>query len=204
ATVGLCLIQSVFWVNYMQNRGYVHADFESSFSFWVMGVLGLTTGSIFLMWLGEQIDEYGIGNGISLIIMAGIVARMPVAVIQVVRTADFSGASASSGSMGPGKIAFIIAAFIAVVAGAILITQAQRRIPIQQAKHTRGRRVLGGQRQYLPLRVNHGGVMPIIFASSLMIFPGMLFGWFADATRWGVFAWLREELFPGKYVYELG
>ena len=75
---------------------------------------------------------------------------------------------------GSGKVIFLIVSFIAIVAGSILITQAQRRIPIQQAKHTRGRRVYGGARQYLPLRVNHGGVMPIIFANSLMLFPGIL------------------------------
>src|SRR5687768_2729932 len=79
--------------------------------------------------------------------------------------------------MTPDKIIFRDASFIFIVAGSILITQAQRRIPIQQAKHTRGRRVYGGQRQYLPLRVNHGGVMPIIFAQSLMLFPGVIFGW---------------------------
>src|SRR5690606_18165452 len=84
-------------------------------------------------------------------------------------------------------ILFVIAAFILVVAATILITQGQRRIPIQQAKHTRGRRVLGGQRQYLPLRVNHGGVMPIIFASSLMIFPGILTGYLAQSFPGSLF-----------------
>ncbi|HOA75755.1 MAG TPA: preprotein translocase subunit SecY [Phycisphaerae bacterium] len=181
ATVGLCLIQAIFWINYMQNQGYVYPDLAGSPLFWIMGVMLLTTGTIFLMWLGEQIDEYGIGNGISLIIMAGIVARMPNAIIEIVNLADFSGQSGlGQASMGPAKIIFVIVAFVAVIAGTILITQAQRRIPIQQAKHTRGRRVLGGQRQYLPLRVNHGGVMPIIFASSLMIFPGIFIGWLAS------------------------
>jgi preprotein translocase subunit SecY len=204
ATVGLCLIQAAFWVNYMQNRGYVYPEFVRSPTFWLMGIVGLTAGTIFLMWLGEQIDEYGIGNGISLIIMAGIVARMPNAVIDVISTADFKGAAPSSSAMSPVKILFIIAAFVAVVAGAILITEAQRRIPIQQAKHTRGRRVLGGQRQYLPLRVNHGGVMPIIFASSLMIFPSMLFGYLAQASNWSVFQWFASELNGGQYLYEVG
>ena len=179
ATVALCLVQAVFWIS--STRSYVYADFRNAPSFWMIGVLGLTTGSIFLMWLGEQIDEYGIGNGISLIIMAGIVSRIPNAVIQVYQNTA-SGAGAGTSSMGPGKIIFVAAAFVVVVAATILITQAQRRIPIQQAKHTRGRRVLGGQRQYLPLRVNHGGVMPIIFASSLMIFPGIFFGWLHGAV----------------------
>jgi preprotein translocase subunit SecY len=206
ATVGLCIIQAVFWVNYMQSREYVYRDFIGSPGFIIMAVMGLTTGTIFLMWLGEQIDEYGIGNGISLIIMSGIVARMPNAFIQVYNTADFNvTASPTSGAMTPPKILFIIAAFVGVVAGAILITQAQRRIPIQQAKHTRGRRVLGGQRQYLPLRVNHGGVMPIIFASSLMIFPGIFVGYLASAFRSvGFLRMMQAELRPGRYIYELG
>jgi len=209
ATVGLCLIQASFWINYMQSKNYVYTDFEGTFTFWIVGVLALTTGTVFLMWLGEQIDEYGIGNGISLIIMAGIISRMPHAVLYVVRNANFQmGAVSTGGQLGPPKILFLIVAFVAVVAGTILITQAQRRIPIQQAKHTRGRRVLGGQRQYLPLRVNHGGVMPIIFASSLMIFPGIIFGYLASAfspfnhpIAHGVFAWLREAFFFDSYIY---
>ena len=97
------------------------------------------------MWLGEQIDEYGIGNGISLIIMAGIVARMPVAIVtSCSRGASFSAGAAAPGSIGLGQIIFLVVAFVFVVAGSILITQAQRRIPIQQAKQTRGRRVYGG------------------------------------------------------------
>ncbi len=204
ATVGLCLIQAVMWVRYMENQKYVLFEFENSIAFWTIGVLGLTTGTIFLMWLGEQIDEYGIGNGISLIIMAGIVARMPNAVVDMIHNADFKGTGGGS-AMSPPKILFIIAAFICVVAAAILITQAQRRIPIQQAKHTRGRRVMGGQRQYLPLRVNHGGVMPIIFASSLMIFPGIIFGYLAQSfPSVAFFAFFAEELSGGSYLYEVG
>jgi len=203
ATVGLCLIQSMFWVNYMQAQGYVYPDFRGTLSFWLIGVVGLTTGTIFLMWLGEQIDEYGIGNGISLIIMAGIIARMPRAVIYVIKHTSFQmGGVQSAGSLGPPKILFLIVAFVGVVAGTILITQAQRRIPIQQAKHTRGRRVLGGQRQYLPLRVNHGGVMPIIFASSLMIFPGIIFGYLASGfPSVGVFRFLHRAFSLSGYVY---
>jgi preprotein translocase subunit SecY len=144
----------------------------------MIGVIGMTAGTVFLMWLGEQIDEYGIGNGISLIIMAGIVARMPNAIVTVAQNATMD--VTADADFGPGKIVFLIVAFVGVVAGSILITQGQRRIPIQQAKQTRGRRVFGGQRQYLPLRVNHGGVMPIIFASSLLIFPGLILGWLGD------------------------
>jgi len=204
ATVGLCVIQSTFWVNYMQGQGFVYPAFVNTVPFWLIGVLGLTTGTVFLMWLGEQIDEYGIGSGISLIIMAGIVSNMPSAVMYVVKNADFDMASTSSSAMGPPKILFIILAFVFVVAGAILITQAQRRIPIQQAKHTRGRRVLGGQRQFLPLRVNHGGVMPIIFASSLMIFPGIIFEYLAGAFRdFTPFRFMSRQMMIGSYLYEV-
>jgi len=206
ATVGLCLIQGVFWIKYMVDQHYVYPDFRDSAAFWLMGIMALTTGTIFLMWLGEQIDEYGIGNGISLIIMAGIVARMPNAVIDVINRADFQGgASASGATLGAAEILFLIVAFVGVVAGTILITQAQRRIPIQQAKHTRGRRVLGGQRQYLPLRVNHGGVMPIIFASSLLIFPSIIFSYLASGfgmTRLGgFFRFLENAFHHDSYIY---
>ncbi|MCK6454955.1 MAG: preprotein translocase subunit SecY [Phycisphaerae bacterium] len=199
ATVLLCVIQGMFWLRYIQSGGLVYPEFSGTMSFWLMGLIGMTAGTIFLMWLGEQIDEYGIGNGISLIIMAGIVARMPNALIYLVQNMRLTIGSASGGEIGPGKIVFLLVAFVAVVAGSILITQAQRRIPIQQAKQTRGRRVYGGQRQYLPLRVNHGGVMPIIFASSLLLFPTMFFNWL-NAAFGGTFSALLSDSFQRTSV----
>jgi preprotein translocase subunit SecY len=185
ATVGICLIQAAFWLRYIQGSNLVYGEFSDvsgnfwpTTAFWCVGLFGMTAGTMFLMWLGEQIDEYGIGNGVSLIIMAGIVAQMPQAVIWVAQNTSIE--VGGDAQMGPAKIVFLFAAFIGVVAGSILITQGQRRIPIQQAKQQRGRRTYGGERNYLPLRVNHGGVMPIIFASSLLIFPGLIFGWLAD------------------------
>jgi len=168
-TVPLCIIQSLMIMKMYSQ--YIYTGMETQVI--MMGVVAMTAGTLFLMWLGEQIDEYGIGNGISLLIMAGIVSRMPWAVQQVWQNAEFK-VGAATGKYGPGTIAFLIAAFIFVIAGAILITQGQRRIPIQQAKQMRGRRMYGGQRHYLPLRINHGGVMPIIFASSLMMFPPII------------------------------
>ena len=177
ATVALCLIQSVFWIQLMSQQELVYPAYEGDWRFWLSGITGLTAGTVFLMWLGEQIDKFGIGNGISLIITAGIIASMPGAIGEIAAGFDVAGA----GQYGIDSVVILIASFVAVVAGAIVITQGQRRIPIQQAKHTRGRRVYGGQRSYLPLRVNHGGVMPIIFASSLMMFPSLILGW-AEAT----------------------
>jgi preprotein translocase subunit SecY len=192
-------------MNFLHRQKLILPDYHGTLMVWAMGLLGLTTGTVFLMWLGEQIDEYGIGNGISLIIMAGILTRMPAAVIQVIKSSDLSiGGGAVGQGMGPAKILFLIIAFVFVVAGAILITQGQRRIPIQQAKQTRGRRVYGGQRQYLPLRVNHGGVMPIIFASSLLIFPSIIFDYLASLS-WGrsVWAFLQDAFRRGNYIYEV-
>jgi preprotein translocase subunit SecY len=177
-TIPLCVVQAVFWLTSMMRHGQVLPVFrrEMPFAWWTMALFSLTAGCIFLMWLGEQIDEYGLGNGISLIILAGIVARMPQAIVLLVKQTDLTGNAAdATKDIGLGKVIFLIASFVFIVSGSILITQAQRRIPIQQAKHTRGRRVYGGQKQFLPLRVNHGGVMPIIFAQSLMLFPGYLF-----------------------------
>ncbi|MEN6505927.1 MAG: preprotein translocase subunit SecY [Planctomycetaceae bacterium] len=207
-TVLLCVIQAIVWMRIMVAPGsagsesLVYGQYEGSIQIFIMGVIGLTAGTIFLMWLGEQIDEYGIGSGISLLIMAGILARLPRAIEMLITQADLS----LTGSSGAGKIdlirlLFLIFSFVFVVAGAILITQAQRRIPVQQAKHARGRRVYGGQRQHLPLRVNHGGVMPIIFASSLMIFPGIIFKSIAQSWPHPVTQALASAFESHSYVY---
>ena len=177
ATVPIAALQAFFWLSYVQSDpNNILPGFETSF--WVLGMLGLTAGTIFLMWLGEQIDEYGLGNGISLLILAGIVAQMPAAIVTL--TQSFSLDQTDQSGIGPGTLVALLLCFVGVTMGAIAITQAQRRIPIQQAKHTRGRKVYGGTKQALPLRVNHGGVMPIIFAQSLMLFPGAFFGWLND------------------------
>ena len=198
--VGICIMQAIMWVSYLARQHVLVPDF-GAFD-WILAVLSLTCGTVFMMWLGEQIDAYGIGNGISLIIMAGIVSRLPVAFQAIVRLWDPSQAAAAD-AIGVGKLIFIISCFVFVVAGAILITQGQRRIPIQQAKVTRGRRTFGGQRQYLPLRVNHGGVLPIIFAVSLMMFPGMIFGGLANWWRNSFMSFLAADFAQHKYLYNL-
>jgi preprotein translocase subunit SecY len=209
-TVPLCILQAIFWMQYMHSAGLVLPGFQKAYSisFWLMGICSLTAGSIFLMWLGEQIDEFGLGNGVSLVILAGIVARMPTAIGLLITRTSLTGQTSALKDITLGKIMFLIACFIFIIAGSILITQAQRRIPIQQAKHTRGRRVYGGSKQFLPLRVNHGGVMPIIFAQSLMLFPGLLFSFLVShstsGTRFNSFSiWLNNQfsLGHGEYLY---
>ena len=199
-TVPICMIQSIMYLRMMGGSKFVYAGMEKQAV--IFGVLGMTAGTIFMMWLGEQIDEYGIGNGISLIIMAGIIARTPWAIWQVIQQLDFT-FSTSTEAIGPGKVIFLCAAFVFVVAGAILITQGQRRIPIQQAKQMRGRRMYGGQRHYLPLRVNHGGVMPIIFASSFMMFLPIIMERLAVAFPNSVMRTIQGSLGWDGYVYNL-
>jgi preprotein translocase subunit SecY len=140
-----------------------------------------------------------------LIILAGIVSRMPRAVWELIQQTDLSN-HAPPGSITLGKIFTLMALFVFIIMGSILITQAQRRIPVQQAKYTRGRRVYGGGKQFLPLRVNHGGVMPIIFAQSLMLFPGTLFGWLDHTVFQGhnsIVTFLNGEFQRGSYIYVL-
>ncbi|UCE99942.1 MAG: preprotein translocase subunit SecY, partial [Planctomycetota bacterium] len=198
-TVLICVIQSMMFLK-MFVGGYAYAGMHTQAM--IMGIIGMTAGTIFLMWLGEQIDEYGIGNGISLIIMAGIVSRMPWAIQMLWQNVDLR-VGAPVGAVGPAQLLFLITAFVFVVAGAILITQGQRRIPVQQAKQVRGRRVYGGQRHYLPLRVNHGGVMPIIFASSFMIFPAVVIGQLAKIKNWAFLDSWERALGPGAYTYNV-
>ncbi|MCA9025934.1 MAG: preprotein translocase subunit SecY [Planctomycetaceae bacterium] len=181
ATVVICLGQSYFWIRMLsgglgaQEGGLILREYDWWF-YHLVGTVTMTAGTILLMWIGEQIDEYGIGNGISLLIMAGILARMPQAMLDLLGPAFKNGVGLGS-EAGIDKLLLMVILFIGVIIAVVAITQAQRRIPIQSAKHVRGRRVFGGQRQHLPLRVNQAGVMPIIFASSLLMFPYFLFSW---------------------------
>ncbi len=182
-TVVLCLIQSAgfLWL-FIMGQGMVAEEFlnangKLAFGWQLTAILIMTCGSVFLMWLGEQIDEYGIGNGISLLIMAGIVAMMPGALTGLLRNAEFKLTNLTSGEVGLEKMIVLVLMFVGVTVGVVFITLAQRRIPTQSAKHVRGRRVYGGTRQYMPLRINQAGVMPIIFASSLLMLPPFLLTW---------------------------
>jgi preprotein translocase subunit SecY len=206
-TVPLCVIQAAFVTNTRSWLG-VSAEVSPTIYFLVC-VMAMTCGTILLMWLGELVDEFGIGNGISLIIMAGIVDRLPAvaAYLRKSATMEFLGFNAAEGKIGIETVLLIIAMFVGVVLGVVLITQAQRRIPIQQAKHTRGRRTYGGQRQYLPLRVNQAGVIPVIFASSLLYIPMYLFGALADqmAATWAgpMMRELAEVFGYGNVIHQL-
>ncbi|HZC45967.1 MAG TPA: preprotein translocase subunit SecY, partial [Candidatus Acidoferrum sp.] len=158
--------------------------------FIVMTVITVTAGTMFLMWIGEQITERGIGNGISLIIMAGIVARLPSAIST---TAQF----VREGEMSIFLLIFILAVAAAVIGGIVYIETAQRRIPIQYARRVVGRRVYGGQSSHLPLKINTSGVIPPIFASALLVFPATL------ATFVPFLKPYSSYLTPGGFYYDL-
>jgi len=203
-TVPICLIQALIVVQTVMRpeidggMGLTPPGYVDGFNLWWFGfvaIVTMTTGTIFLMWLGEQIDEYGIGNGISLIIMAGIVARVPDATNMLLMDSLTGKLKESVLTLGgaPGEISFeklVVLAFlfVAVVVGVIAMTKAQRRIPTQSAKHVRGRRVYGGTRQFLPMKVNAAGVMPVIFASTLLILPWFLFH-ILNTTTEGALPW---------------
>jgi preprotein translocase subunit SecY len=213
-TVGIAAVQALFWVQHIaspQPRGMGLAFAEFSGFFWIFSsVLTMTVGTVFLMWIGEQIDEYGIGNGISLIIMAGIVARIPDATQSLLfERGKFRwsiltlGGSGIGGDVGLEKLITLLILFVCVVVAVIFITKGQRRIPTQSAKHVRGRRVYGGTRQFLPLRVNQAGVMPVIFASSLLLIPMFVFKWMEQTFQAGWTHTLRTAFERQGYVYNI-
>jgi preprotein translocase subunit SecY len=169
---------------------------ESSFSFELLAIVTLAAGAIFLMWLGEQISEYGIGNGISLLIMAGIIARMPHQIRVVLHE------SHGQGGTDIKKLLFLLVLFVIVIVAVIYMTYGQRKVTVQQAKHTKGRRVYGGQKHSLPLKVNQAGVMPVIFGSSLMAFP-MTIGSMIAGTRTMEDAWFSWGSFWYVFIYIL-
>jgi preprotein translocase subunit SecY len=194
-TFALSAVQSLgIAYGMLSQPGLVSAS--SSTGFVLMTMITLTTGSVFIMWLGEQITERGIGNGMSLLIFAGIVVGLPRAIHDLYNKF----AQQAFGPFTVPILILLIVAMIAVVAFIVFMERSERRIPVQYAKRVVGRRVMGGQSTHLPLRVNSGGVMPVIFASSLLSIPQMLtqvnafktggslhryFGPLLDQLRWG-------------------
>jgi len=189
-TVGLSLVQGLgISVGLASTENMVYMP---KTAFVILSMITLTAGTAFIMWLGEQITERGIGNGISLIIFAGIVARMPSAIgntVQLVKTGD----------MGFLVLLLLMVIMVAVIGTIVFVERGQRRIPVQYAKRVVGRRVYGGQSTHLPLKVNTAGVIPPIFASSLIIFPATIAQFLDVPVLTYISSWLR----PATGVYEL-
>ena len=189
-TSGITALQAIGFAINLQYGATGQAIVIGPTFFMISTVIVLTAGTIFVMWLGERITEKGIGNGISLIIMIGIIARFPTALY-------------NEWDLTPNAFIFLIelACFVLVTAGVVLVTQGMRRIPVQYAKRVVGRKVYGGTTQYLPLRVNAAGVMPIIFAQSIMFVPGTIAQFFPDSgfmTRLG--GWFLDPYGVGYSV----
>jgi preprotein translocase subunit SecY len=175
---------------------------QPGFWFELVSVITLTAGTMLLMWLGDQITDRGVGNGMSLIIAVGIVARLPAALVQAWKTVVPTGAGVAN--VAPMKLVLMIGFLIIVIAGVICITQAQRRITIQYAKRVVGRKVYGGVAQYMPLKVNYAGVMPIIFGQALLIFPATMVQMIApDSPGARQFAEALNSGWPHYLIYSL-
>ncbi|MDO8956424.1 MAG: preprotein translocase subunit SecY [Deltaproteobacteria bacterium] len=194
-TVLLSLIQGFgisVGLEHMTGPGGELVVMDPGWAFRLMTMITLTAGTAFIMWLGEQITERGIGNGISLIIFAGIIARLPTAISNSVRLIR-------TGEMGILITLFLIVLMVAVVGAIIYVERGQRRIPVQYAKRIVGRKMYGGQSTHLPLKVNTAGVIPPIFASSIIMFPATIAS-FVDHP------WMKAvsaQLAPGSLIYEL-
>ena len=199
-TLLLSMLQSL-GIAYALQRGTMSSGegyvLNPGTAFVLMTMLTLTTGSVFIMWLGEQITERGVGNGMSLLIFAGIVAGLPRAVMDLYQKA----ANATWGAFTAPAIAALIALMVAVVGFIVFVERSERRIPVQYAKRVVGRKVMGGMSTHLPLRVNAGGVMPVIFASSILTFPQtVLYHWKDTNTFLGT---LMREINWGEPLYTL-
>lgn len=194
-TVLLCLFQAAMISRFLENPASFGGRLIIPHPGWatrLMIMITITAGTIFIMWLGEQITENGIGNGISLIITAGIISRMPNAAYEVYELMR-------TGTIRPFAVVMMAVLAALVVAAVVLVTEGQRRIPIQRPKQIRGRKIYSAQSTYIPLRVNQAGVIPIIFASSILLFPATV-GSFVQTE------WLRSAmaaLSPGGLMYTL-
>ncbi|MCY4757218.1 preprotein translocase subunit SecY [Pelomonas aquatica] len=193
-TLGLALFQSLSIA--LALEGSAGLVISPGFGFRLTAVSSLVAGTMFLMWLGEQITERGLGNGISILIFGGIAAGLPGAIgglFELVRT----------GAMGPGSAIFVVAVVVAVTFGVVFVERGQRKILVNYAKRQVGNKVYGGQSSHLPLKLNMSGVIPPIFASSIILLPTTVVSWFAtgDGLRW--LKDLADMVRPGQPIYVL-
>lgn len=191
ATLGICLIQSFLLLAALRNPGAVFDGFNSDLYgqiilldavwFTITSVVFLTSGTMLLMWIGEQITQKGIGNGISILITIGILADLPAAISLTYRL--FTAPVGQDAQLGFGEGIIMLLFLFLVIAAVVAMTQAVRKIPVQYAKRVVGRKVFGGQSSFLPLKINYSGVMPIIFASAIMMFFQQMFTWTGGALE---------------------
>lgn len=197
STIGLSIIQALAIAFFLEGNtnmtGGLPLVFNPGWGFRLMTVLTLTTGSVFVMWLGEQITERGIGNGMSLLIFAGIVVGLPSAVAATL-------VQLQTGEMGPIRLVFLVLFMAAVVAAIVFVERGHRKVTVQYARRMVGRRMYGGASTHIPLKVNTGGVMPVIFASSILAFPATIAPMFPQN---GIAQSIVTQLSMGYPLYNL-
>jgi preprotein translocase subunit SecY len=209
ATVVICIIQGVLLILALENPGRLFNGYSGPpivivphFWFLVTSVIFLTAGTMLLMWLGEQITQRGIGNGVSLLITVGILADIPGAAIATWKL--FFKEIGTGQSLGLPVAVIMALLFIGVTVGIILVVQGQRKIPVQYAKRVVGNKVMGGQSSFLPLKVNYSGVMPVIFASAILLFPQQIFQMIGAAWDFPRLTELAQNLIRGHWTYYVG
>jgi preprotein translocase subunit SecY len=195
-TIVICIIQAIVLVQVAHN--IPNAILIDPKLFTVIGVIAVTTGTMFIMWMGYQITQRGIGNGVSLIIFAGIVARLPDALIQLFRKIQAK-------DLNPVVVLVVLVLFVVVVAMVVIEQQGQRKIPVHYAKRVVGRKMYGAQNTYIPFKINPSGVIPVIFASSLLTFPISILNGMASKAKWvsDLLYALRTDGFWFNFLYVL-
>ncbi len=207
-TVAICLVQAILLVLTLENPGKLFAGYDvntygqivimSHWMFLVTSTIYMTAGTMLLMWLGEQITQRGIGNGVSLLITVGILADIPGA---AVATYQLFFAPVGVAQLGLPQGIMMVALFLIVTMGIIAVTQGQRKIPVQYAKRVVGQKVYGGQSSFLPLKVNYSGVMPVIFASAILMFPQQIFSQVGAAFNMPFLVEFANNLLQGHWMY---
>jgi len=213
-TLGICVVQGLLLLVALSSnpgsiigQGFSSAEYgnvviANKVQFLVTGTIFLTAGSMIMVWLGEQITEKGIGNGISLLITISIISGLPAAVASAYQM-FVTPVGSESAALGVPEGVLMLALLFAVTAGLVAITQAQRKIPVQYAKRVVGRKVYGGQSSFLPLKVNYAGVMPVIFASAILMFPTQILSYLGTATGMRFFSDIADSLGRGEPAYYL-
>ena len=197
STVGIGLLMGFAYYMLMRNYSLISAGYEKSFWTALVIILTFTSGSALIMWLGEQITEFGIGNGISIILFASIMARLPRSIIATVQ-------NVARGELAWWAAVLMFLGALAIIVLIVYVNDAERRLPVQYAKRVVGRKMYGGQSTFLPMKVNMSGVMPIIFASSIGSLPATIAGLTGHATRGGwVDTWFGNDSIPYAIIYFL-
>ena len=211
ATVLICIVQGALLILALENPaklfpGYSIEQYGTIITvpriwFLITSVVFITAGTLLLMWLGEQITQRGIGNGVSLLITVGILADFPGAAAQTYRLFF---APVGVARLGPPIAIAMIILFLVVTMGIIMVVQGQRKIPVQYAKRVVGNKVMGGQSSFLPLKVNYSGVMPVIFASAILLFPQQILSWLGATMKWSWLVEFSSGLLRGHWTYYTG